>query len=157
MPGGVLVSEDNLTGDFRWRLMTRLDGTWPSGFIHYPASDGSPSGEFTSVSSPEAGTLDFWGSSMIETFAPNDRPIVTSIVTTLSQTFTNERSDERIAVGGTANLVRFGADFDLSIKPVLEAIEEQVVLLKLLGEASSPSRLMVRIGHENGYEGLSGT
>ena len=74
---------------------------------------------------------------MIETFAPNDRPIVTSIVTTLSQTFTNERSDERIAVGGTANLARFGSDFDTAIKPVLEAIEEQVVLLKLLGEATA--------------------
>jgi len=62
LPGAVLVSEDNLSGDFRWRLMTRLDGTWPSGFIHYPPSDGSPSGEFTSVTSPDAGTLDFWGS-----------------------------------------------------------------------------------------------
>lgn len=94
---------------------------------------------------------------MIDTFAHPDRPIVTSIVTTLSQTFSNERSDERIAVGGTANLVRFGSDFDDSIKPVLEAIEEQVVLLKLLGEATSPSRLRVRIGTETGYEGLSGT
>jgi surface antigen len=64
LPGAVLVSEDNLHGDFRWRLMTRLDGTWPSGFIHYPASDGSPAGEFTSVTSPEAGRLDFWGSAM---------------------------------------------------------------------------------------------
>ena len=61
VPGGVLVSEDNLRGDFRWRLLTRLDGTWPSGFIHYPASDGSPAGEFTSVTSPGAGKLDFWG------------------------------------------------------------------------------------------------
>ncbi len=62
LPGAVLVSEDNLHGDFRWRLMTRSDGTWPSGFIHYPASDGSPTGEFISVTSPDAGTLDFWGS-----------------------------------------------------------------------------------------------
>jgi len=92
---------------------------------------------------------------MIETFAPNDRPIVTSIVTTLSQTFTNERSDERIAVGGTANLVRFGSDFDTAIKPVLEAIEEQVVLLKLLGEATGG--LTVRIGSETGHESLSST
>ncbi|MEJ7636250.1 heat-inducible transcriptional repressor HrcA [Aeromicrobium sp.] len=92
---------------------------------------------------------------MIETFAPNDRPIVTSIVTTLSQTFSNERSDERIAVGGTANLARFGSDFDTEIKPVLEAIEEQVVLLKLLGEATSG--LTVRIGSETGHEGLSST
>ena len=62
--GVVLVSEDNLNGEFRWRLMTRLDDTWPSGFIHYPASDGSPAGDFTEATSPAAGTLDFWGSSM---------------------------------------------------------------------------------------------
>ncbi|MGB9012988.1 MAG: HrcA family transcriptional regulator, partial [Aeromicrobium sp.] len=92
---------------------------------------------------------------MIETFAPEHRPVVTSIVTTLTQTFSNERSDERIAIGGTANLARFGADFDRSIKPVLEALEEQVVLLKLLGEATSG--LSVSIGHETGYEGLSAT
>jgi heat-inducible transcriptional repressor len=92
---------------------------------------------------------------MIETFASNDRPIVTSIVTTLSQTLTNERSDERIAVGGTANLARFGSDFDTAIRPVLEAIEEQVVLLKLLGEATGG--LTVRIGTETGHESLSST
>jgi surface antigen len=64
LPGGVLISEDNLNGDFRWRLMTRSDGTWPSGFIHYPASDGSPAGVFTSVASLGGGQLDFWGSAM---------------------------------------------------------------------------------------------
>lgn len=92
---------------------------------------------------------------LIEDFAPNDRPVVTSIVTTLTHVFSNERSDERIAVGGTANLARFGADFDTSIRPVLEAIEEQVVLLKLLGEATAG--LTVRIGGETGHHGLSGT
>jgi heat-inducible transcriptional repressor len=92
---------------------------------------------------------------LIGTFDSHDRPLVTSIVTTLTQTFTNERSDERIAVGGTANLVRFGSDFDSAIKPVLEAIEEQVVLLKLLGEATSG--LTVRIGSETGNESLVGT
>jgi heat-inducible transcriptional repressor len=92
---------------------------------------------------------------MIETFAPEHRPVVTSIVTTLTQTFSNERSDERIAIGGTANLARFGADFDRSIKPVLEALEEQVVLLKLLGEATGG--LSVSIGHETGHEGLAAT
>ncbi len=94
---------------------------------------------------------------MIGMFVPADRPIVTSIVTTLTQTFSNERSDERIVVGGTANLIRFGSDFDDSIKPMLEAIEEHVVLLKLLGEATRPSKLMVRIGTETGHEGLAGT
>ncbi|MET1062888.1 MAG: heat-inducible transcriptional repressor HrcA [Aeromicrobium sp.] len=92
---------------------------------------------------------------LIQTFDANDRPVVTSIVTTLTQTFSNERSDERIAVGGTANLARFGSDFDTAIKPVLEAIEEQVVLLKLLGEATSG--LTVRIGSETGHERLAST
>jgi len=92
---------------------------------------------------------------MIETFAANDRPVVSSIVATLSQIFSNERSDERIAIGGTANLARFGADFDSAIRPVLEALEEQVVLLKLLGEATTG--ISVRIGHETGLESLSAT
>ena len=44
--------------------------------------------------------------------------------------------------GGTANLARFGDDFAVSIRPLLEALEEHVVLLKLLGEAhaATPSR-----------------
>ncbi|WP_332667283.1 CHAP domain-containing protein [Aeromicrobium sp.] len=77
--GVVLVSEDNLNGDFRWRLMTRLDGTWPSGFIHYPESDGSPAGEFTSVTSPDAGKLDFWGSAMDPDAQDNNRTYLVSL------------------------------------------------------------------------------
>jgi heat-inducible transcriptional repressor len=91
----------------------------------------------------------------IDGFAPRYRPIVTSIVSALSHTLTSERSNERIAVGGTANLARFGQDFDQAIQPVLEALEEQVVLLKLLGEATSPGLTQVRIGSETGTEGLS--
>ena len=89
----------------------------------------------------------------IDGFAPRHRPIVTSIVSALSHTLTSERSAERIAVGGTANLARFGHDFDQAIQPVLEALEEQVVLLKLLGEATSGPQ--VRIGSETGTEGLA--
>ena len=91
---------------------------------------------------------------IIDTFAPQDRPIVTSVVTTLTHVFSNERSDERVAVGGTANLARFGGDFDGAIRPVLEALEEHVVLLKLLGEATTDPT--VRIGTETGNDNLSG-
>lgn len=60
--GSILISEDHLGGDFKWRRLTR--GTsWPSGFIHYPRSTGSPSGVFTSVTSEVAGKIDFWGTS----------------------------------------------------------------------------------------------
>ncbi len=92
---------------------------------------------------------------LIATFAPADRPVVTSVVTTLTHVFSNERSDERIAVGGTANLARFGGDFDTAIRPVLETLEEHVVLLKLLGEATVDPT--VRIGLETGHDGLVGT
>ena len=60
--GSVVLSEDNLTGDFDWRYLTRGTG-WPSGFIHYPQSDGAPYGRFESVTSPVAGQLDFWATS----------------------------------------------------------------------------------------------
>ncbi len=89
-----------------------------------------------------------------QSFNPADRAVVNAVVTTLANIFSNERSDERIAVGGTGNLARFGADFDTAIRPVLEAMEEHVVLLQLLGEASAGTQ--VRIGHETGYEGLTG-
>ena len=57
----------------------------------------------------------------------------------LVEAMSDHRSDERVAVGGTANLARFGDGFDATIRPMLEALEEHVVLLKLLGEATSPA------------------
>jgi heat-inducible transcriptional repressor len=68
-----------------------------------------------------------------------------------------EQREERVMLGGTANLARFGQDFPDSIHPVLEALEEQVVLLKLLGEATAPSLLTVRIGRENDFDQLAAT
>jgi heat-inducible transcriptional repressor len=68
-----------------------------------------------------------------------------------------EQREERVVLAGTANLARFGQDFPDSIHPVLEALEEQVVLLKLLGEATAPSLLTVRIGRENDFDQLSST
>ena len=68
-----------------------------------------------------------------------------------------EEHEERVVLGGTANLARFGPDFPQTIRPVLEALEEQMVLLRLLGEATDPSVLQVRIGHENPHEGLTST
>jgi heat-inducible transcriptional repressor len=91
-----------------------------------------------------------------ETFAPTDRPLVAAIVTTLLEAFTDE-GEQRIAVGGAANLTRYGDDFERNVKPVLEALEEHVILLKLLGEATNPQTLTVRIGHENPYEELATT
>ena len=92
-----------------------------------------------------------------QTFPEDRRPPVTVVVAALVEAMSDHRSDERVVVGGTANLARFGEGFDASIKPMLEALEEHVVLLKLLGESTSPSTLTVRIGHEVPYQELSTT
>ena len=62
-------------------------------------------------------------------------------------------SSTRVMVGGVPNLTRFHDQFE-AMKPVLEALEEQVVLLRLLGETGAPGDVQVRIGHENAYEPL---
>jgi len=89
-------------------------------------------------------------------FAPADRPAVAAVIATLVETLVEE-SEERVVLAGTANLMRFGQDFPQTVQPVLEALEEQVVLMRLLGEASGPDEVSVRIGHENSLEGLSTT
>lgn len=86
-----------------------------------------------------------------------DKAAVTQIVAGFAEAVADDRTDEKVAIGGTANLTRFGDDFDRSIKPLLEALEEHVVLLKLLGEATSPSLVTVRIGHEVPYKQLAST
>ena len=61
--------------------------------------------------------------------------------------------EERIALAGTANLSRHSVDFARTISPVLEALEEQVVLLKLL--TTMHEGMAVSIGQENKHENLT--
>ncbi|MCR8675755.1 heat-inducible transcriptional repressor HrcA [Micrococcus sp. HG099] len=57
---------------------------------------------------------------------------------------------DRIVMAGTANLARSTGDFGASIGPILEALEEQVVLLRLLTEMEHDAHgVSVRIGSEN--------
>ena len=78
------------------------------------------------------------------------------VVTVLGEAISDHRSDERIAVSGAANLARFGDSFDTAVRPLLEALEEHVVLLKLLGEVPGDA-VTVRIGHEGPYSELAAT
>jgi heat-inducible transcriptional repressor len=87
---------------------------------------------------------------------PDLRPVLSTMTGVLLETLL-ERPEERVVLGGTANLTRSALDFPGTIRPVLEALEEHVVLLRLLGEVQSPSRVLVRIGRENPYEGLQST
>jgi len=87
-------------------------------------------------------------------FAAQDRPAVSVVLATLLESVV-ERHEERIVLGGTANLARYRDGF-AGLQPVLEALEEQMVLLHLLGEAGEDT-LSVTIGHENTVAGMGST
>lgn len=68
-----------------------------------------------------------------------------------------EHRDERLLLGGTANLTRNTADFGGNLRSVLEALEEQVVVLRLLAAQQEAGKVTVRIGHETEAEEMSTT
>jgi heat-inducible transcriptional repressor len=79
--------------------------------------------------------------------------LVATLTTVLLEALV-ERPSERIVLAGSANLTEHSLDFP-AIRPVLEALEEQVVLLRLLDQQSTTAgQVLVRIGNENSYEGL---
>ncbi|MDQ7902939.1 heat-inducible transcriptional repressor HrcA [Phytohabitans sp. ZYX-F-186] len=93
---------------------------------------------------------------LVEEATPDDRNTMATLASVLLETLT-ERHDERIALAGRANLTRGGLlDFQGSLRPILEALEEEVILLKLLGEVDADT-LRVRIGDENEIDNLRST
>jgi heat-inducible transcriptional repressor len=68
-----------------------------------------------------------------------------------------EHTEERLLLGGTANLTHNTADFGGSLRSVLEALEEQVVVLRLLAVQQEAGKVTVRIGHETEAEQMAGT
>lgn len=68
-----------------------------------------------------------------------------------------EHREERLLMGGAANLTRNTADFGGSLRQVLEALEEQVVVLRLLDAQQHAGKVTVRIGHETEAEQMVGT
>lgn len=93
---------------------------------------------------------------LVDESSPELRPAMAALSTVLLETLA-ERGEERIALAGTANLTRHEVDFSGSLRPILEALEEEVVLLKLLGEVDTGSALHICIGEENEIAGLGGT
>ncbi|CAL9412926.1 Heat-inducible transcription repressor HrcA [Nocardiopsis dassonvillei] len=85
---------------------------------------------------------------------PENRAMAVSVLSVLLESLV-ERHEEKIVLAGTANLA--AVDFAASLRDVLEALEENMVLIRLLGEAKDPSMLTVRIGAENFHEGLRST
>ncbi|MCG7421261.1 heat-inducible transcriptional repressor HrcA [Micrococcus porci] len=86
----------------------------------------------------------------LEGLPPARRAAAVDVVGAVRGLLEAERQD-RIVLAGTANLARSTDDFHSSIGPILEALEEQVVLLRLLTEMGQDAHgVSVRIGAENG-------
>lgn len=78
------------------------------------------------------------------------RTIADLVIVTL-----NEEREEKIVLSGTSNLAQVDMRFEHALGPVLEALEEQVVLLRLLNEMATDSHnVSVRIGRETQLDGL---
>ena len=60
-----------------------------------------------------------------------------------------EHPEERLVLSGTSHATGAWADKPASLHGVLEALDEQVTLLKLLAALESPDAVMVSIGREN--------
>ena len=87
-------------------------------------------------------------------YRANDKTNVVVIITTLIE-MAVEQPEEKVVLAGRSNLARSNQDLSGSIHPILEALEEQVVLLRLLSGTDSSVR--VQIGDEQSEKSLRST
>lgn len=93
---------------------------------------------------------------VVDDAPPEVARAMTSTIAVLGALLAPDASD-RLVIAGASHLVRTGDDFHGTVTPVLEAIEEQVTLLRLFSEMdATEASLATRIGRENG-EGLEET
>ncbi len=98
-------------------------------------------------------------SGIMESYSTRERRDVAIVISSVIE-MAMERAEEKVVLAGTANLARFHEDFSTTMHPVLEALEEQVVLLRLLGENNSNAGIdtvLVRIGEEQSEANLRST
>ena len=59
--GSIVISEDQLGGTFAWRKLSKRSTAWPSAFIHFATSNGSPAGSLLWARSDQPGRIAFAG------------------------------------------------------------------------------------------------
>ena len=84
---------------------------------------------------------------------PEIGPLVGVLADVVAELLAPEES-ARIVISGVSNLARGAVDFH-DITPVLDALEEQMVLMRLFAQAESDGGVHVTIGAENPHEALS--
>lgn len=88
-------------------------------------------------------------------FPASQRGLVSAVVASLLDQVDANRQD-KLLLAGTANLARSEGDFGGNITPLLDAIEEQVVLLRLISEMEADQNgISLLIGSENSIAGLN--
>ncbi|WP_278971885.1 HrcA family transcriptional regulator [Mobiluncus mulieris] len=88
--------------------------------------------------------------------APETRENARVLGEAIAATLASGQAESRIVMAGMANLARSG-DFQETLTPLVEALEEQVVLLKLFSQMHEPEPVSVIIGQESGHEVLRDT
>ncbi len=91
---------------------------------------------------------------ILASYSPRERTSVALIISNLIE-MAIEKPEERVVIAGTANIARSTNESNDEIRGILEALEEQVVLLRLLSDASES--MNVRIGNEQSEKGLKTT
>ena len=84
----------------------------------------------------------------------NDKSNVLVLIATLIE-MAVEHPEEKVVLAGASNLARANQDLSNSIHPILEALEEQVVLLRLL--SGTDASVKVQIGDEQSEKSLRKT
>ena len=81
---------------------------------------------------------------------------VLKAATTLIETLVEQPSD-RLIMAGASNLTRLARDFPAGLAEVIDALEEQVVVLKLMADLPELGNVSVLIGEENADAQLHST
>jgi len=92
--------------------------------------------------------------SLSTSYRGSDKSNIVVIITTLIE-MAIEHPEEKVVLAGASNLARANQDLSSSIHPILEALEEQVVLLRLL--SGTDSSVKVEIGDEQSEKSLRKT
>ncbi|MEO7125282.1 MAG: heat-inducible transcriptional repressor HrcA [Nakamurella sp.] len=80
--------------------------------------------------------------------APADKEVVTAVAAVLRDALI-DHPEERLMLSGTGNISGAWADQPATLRGVLDALDEQVTLLKLMAALDEPDVLHVSIGEEN--------